>query len=87
MFEKGQGGVQNLYYICEETRATNRHGSEDSGRRRAGPGLANKIGGQREEACPKQIKRDWPKAGLGEDDVLCVRQRSSAADEAIQTIK
>jgi hypothetical protein len=39
----------------------------------AGPGLANRIGGQREEACPKQIKRDWPKAGLGEDDVLCVR--------------
>jgi hypothetical protein len=35
----------------------------------AGPGLANRIGGQREEACPKQIKRDWPKAGLSE--VMC----------------
>jgi hypothetical protein len=47
MLEKGQGGVQNLYYICEETRATNRHGSEDSGEG-GRPGLANKIGGRRE---------------------------------------
>jgi mevalonate kinase len=44
MLERLGDGVQNLYYICDETRATNRHGAKIWGGGEGGLGLANKIG-------------------------------------------
>jgi hypothetical protein len=78
MLERLRDGVQNLYYICEETRATNRHGATISGGE-GGPRACQQDRGQTEgqreaQRVQKQItsKRDWPQAGLseGEDDAM-----------------
>jgi hypothetical protein len=98
MLERLRDGVQNLYYICEETRATNRHGATISGGR-GDPGRANKIGvrlrvRERLSVCKNklQVKETGHRQGSARArtmrcGLLCVRQRSSAADEAIPSIK
>jgi hypothetical protein len=90
-------GVENLYYICDETRATNRHGAKISGEEGGDPGLANKIGVRlrvRERLSVSQNKLQVKETGQRQGSArartmwfaLCA-QRSSAADEAIPTIK